>query len=196
MHGLSTSQSGSFLARRVHPVVLRCVAVLCVALAVLAIGFAIDAISRRGAHYMSGAIAASLIGAIFVVAAFLASRAANRRPGAHDSKAVNRPLRAVAFLISLPACWGGALALSDSAMLLNQEYLQWFSTTSRRSFGDYSNLAMLLETFAAGAILTIIGFFLLWFALFIKYRYSEESPAVPETTPSRFKSEVQRHGMG
>ena len=121
------------LNRRVHPFVLRCLALISVALAIPAFAFSAD--SRGVAHYLPGTIAAALIESIHLAAAFWASKAASRKFGTHDLAAVNRPLRATALLISLPALFGGIQFLWMFAILLNQEYLQWFPTT-RWIFGD------------------------------------------------------------
>lgn len=182
MHATSTSQSNTVSTQRVHPSVLRCLALTSVALAIPAFAFAFSAFSRKGAHYLSGTISAALIGSILLIAAFCAFKGAGRKSGAHASAVVNRPLRAAALLISLPALFGGFHFLWMSALLLNQEYLQWFPTPWRRSFGDHSIRSMLLDFLEMGAALTSIGFFLLWFALFKIWHLSPDSPPLLEVT--------------
>lgn len=75
----------SAFTQRVPPIILRGLALTCVALAIPAFAFAVDAYMRRGAHDLAGTIASAIIGTIFLAAAFCAFRAAGRKRAAHDS---------------------------------------------------------------------------------------------------------------
>jgi hypothetical protein len=71
--GMSRS---SVLTQRVHNRVYRWLALISLALSIPAFAFAFSAFLRGGAHYLSGTIAAALIGIIFLGGAFCSSIAA------------------------------------------------------------------------------------------------------------------------
>ena len=80
-HATSTSHSNTVFTQRVHPFVLRCLALTSLALAIPAFAFAVSAFFRGGAHYLSATIAAALIGSILLGAAFCACKGAGRKCG-------------------------------------------------------------------------------------------------------------------
>jgi hypothetical protein len=78
----------SLLTQRVHPRVHRWLAWLCFAASIPAFAFAVSACLRGGAHFLSGAISAALIGVIFLGAAlcaFCGARSVRGPGGANET---------------------------------------------------------------------------------------------------------------
>lgn len=157
----------------------------CTVLSFPAFAFAIYTFAEGRANYGPGVIAATLIGLLLLTASALAIKQSRQPTNIPLPATSNWPLRLAAIPFALLIFLPGLHSLWSAAVLLNQDYLHWFSTTSSLSYGDQS-ASVALGNALGGAIATYIGLFLASFALFGRRRGKEQSPSLtPDDSPPR-----------
>lgn len=190
----SVSLNCRSLTSLVLPLLLKLLAICCAIAALPAFAFAVYTFAEGRANYGPGVIAATLIGLLLLTVAALAIKQARQPANTPLPAKSNYPLRLAAVPIVLVTLLPGLHSLWSAAVLLNQDYLHWFSTNASLSYGDRSASAVLAQALG-GTIATYFGLLLASFVLFGRRRGSAPSCSLtPDDSQPRSTAAAERRG--